>query len=290
MIQRLINSLKFRLFFGYCRKLESVKKKRLTRLDWSWEFRSDLPPLLMVTMEKDIPLLLYSLRSMRQFTAKPPVIWLAGDSGSCVEKLKSVVSCKTEGLKIFHWKSFFDELQPIEKRFVEVWKESRPWGGYARKFAVTVAANRKSAILLSDADVLWKGDFISRLEQMLKSNPTILAGRDYGYSYDRDVADALRAGIFSAPPLNCGFLYYSRNILPAALDANLYALAEPFAKNASTHIEQTLIAHAFQKSGGRLFETTEVATTLSDNFSLKEKVTCLVRHYAGAKDLFWRDA
>ncbi len=290
MIQRLKNSLKYRLFFGYCRSLEAAKKRRLTRLDWQGEFRSDVPPLLIVTMEKDIPLLLYSLKSMRQFTATPPVIWLAGDSDACVEKLKSVVACNTEALKIFHWKTFFDELRPIEKRFVEIWKESKPWGGYARKFAVTVAANRKSAILLSDADVLWKGDFLSHLERMLKSNPAILAGRDYDYSYDRNVAEALRSEIFSAPPLNCGFLYYSRNILPATLDANLYAAAEPFAKNASTHIEQTLIAHAFQKSGGRLFETTEVATTLSDNFSLKEKVTSLVRHYAGAKDLFWRDA
>lgn len=290
MIQRLKDSLKSRLFYANCRRLETRKKKRLTRLDWPQKFRDDVPPALIVTMEKDVPLLLYSLTSMRRFSEIPPELWIAGDSDACLEKLRTVLPVGQSGLKIFHWKTFSDELRPIEKRFVEVWKESKPWGGYARKFAVALAANRKSNILLSDADVLWKGDFLSELKRHLKSNPPILAGRDYDYSYDREVADALHSRIFSEPPLNCGFLYYSKDILGSTLNESMYAIAQPFAERASTHIEQTIIAQAFQLCGGKFFETKEVATTLEDNFCLKEKVTSLVRHYAGAKHLFWRDA
>ena len=290
MLQRLKNSLKYRLFFAYCRGLERTKKRQLTKLDWPGKFRDDLPPLVVVTSRKDIPLLLYSLRSLRDAAAAVPEVWLAGDSNESANGLKNAFPEPPKNLKIIHWELFFDELRPAEKRFVETWKNSKPWGGYARKFAVTLAANRKSAVLLSDADVLWKQDFLPRLEQLLGSNPTILAGLDHDYSYDREMAGALRSEIFSAPPLNCGFVYYSRDILGRTLNESVYAVAQSFAARASTHLEQTLIAHAFQMAGGQLFKTEEVAVTLADSFCLKEKVSSAVRHYAGAKVLFWRDA
>lgn len=288
-VNQLASSLKYRLFYGYCGRLERKKKSRLKELDWPDECRDDLPPLLIVTCQGDIPLLLHSLRSLRETQSAVPRLWLVGDSDEARRDLEKLFPA-AKNVRISHWKDFLDALAPTEKKFVETWVKSTPWGGYAKKFAATLGANRESAVLLSDADVLWKRDFIRHLEKMIAANPAILAGHDSAYAYDREVADALRSNIFSAPPLNCGFVYYSLGIFGETLRDPDYAVAQTFALNATTHLEQTLIAHAFQKSGGQFFRTEEVAATLADNFCLKEKVPAAVRHYAGAKHLFWRDA
>jgi hypothetical protein len=290
LLRRIKESLKYRLFYGYCRTLEKVKKRRLPALDWPEKARGDLPPLLIVTSEKDISLLLYSLHSLRAAATTVPELWLVGDSDEATARLRTVFSAAPRASSVFHWRQFFDELQSMERRFVETWADSKPWGGYAKKYATTVVANRKSAVLLSDADVLWKRDFFPRLQHLLRSNPPVLAGRDRAYSYDRDVAGALHADLFAAPPLNCGFMYYARGVVGRSMTGADYGLVHGYAAHASTHLEQTLIACIFQKAGGQFFGIEEVTTTLEDNFCMKEKVRADVRHYAGAKHLFWRDA
>jgi hypothetical protein len=59
---------------------------------------------------------------------------------------------------------------------------------------------------------------------------------------------------------------------------------------ATCHFEQTLIAFAFWKTGGQLFTPEEVLLTWDDNFHYRGRIRALVRHYAGCKQLFWRDA
>ncbi len=290
LVRRVRESLKFRLFFAYCRRLERRKRRCLPSVSWPSQVQPNLSPLLVVTCESDIPLLCYSLSSLQRTTSKLPELWLVGDSDQATDALQRQFDGAPASVRVGHWKNYHQQLRPLEQRFVNSWVNSKPWGGYARKFAVTVAANRQSAVLLSDADVLWKKDFLSTLQPLLAAQPSILAGHDEPYAYDRSLAEALQSRIFSAPPLNCGFVYYSRGVLDATLQEPEYKIAQQFAANATNHLEQTLIARAFEKAKGAYFHTAHVATTLADNFCLRENVHSEVRHYAGAKHLFWRDA
>ncbi len=173
---------------------------------------------------------------------------------------------------------------------MNAWEQSKPWGGYARKFAATIGANRQTSLLLSDADILWKRDLFPTLERLIKGRESILAGKDHAYSYDREVLSALECPeALARPPINCGFVYYAEGVLEKVLTADVFKAARRFVDNATTHLEQTLIAYAFHRAGGKYFDAAEVATTLDDNFRLREHVPCAIRHYAGAKHLFWRD-
>ncbi len=290
MLARIKRSLKFRLFYGYCRRLEKIKKTRRIELNLPNKFQKNFPPLFIVTCQNDIPLLRYSLHSLKKNSARIPAIWLVGDSDETTDELQKQFPPRGENLRVTHWNFFLKSLSKVEQRFVTSWEKSIPWGGYARKFAATIGANRTSAILLSDADVLWKRDF-SRLENLITPNSAIIASQDHAYSYDKNVVSTLDfPEAPSKPPINCGFIYYAKNILERALTDEVFQRVDSFAANASTHLEQTLIAYAFHKMHGSYFPTDEIATTLTDNFRRKENVVSTVRHYAGAKHLFWRDA
>ena len=156
---RLQQSLKFRLFRSYCNVFRVVKSGKLPRIDWK-PLDKTLPRLVTIVYPADIPLLVYSLRSLIRYGKTRPPLWIIGDSDNAYEALQEVFGDRTpEGLELWHWETLLQQLEPRYQHFIKTWENSGKWGVYSRKFAVTLAANSTADILISDADVLWHGNF-----------------------------------------------------------------------------------------------------------------------------------
>jgi phage pi2 protein 07 len=284
---KILTSLKWRFFYGYCRHLES-RKKDVSRIQ-KWEnVDPSLPLLATIVYAADVPLLDPCLFSLKRTHKRVPPLVLIGDSDeACVELKKRFGDAS---FSIVHWESLLAELPALEQTFVRTWMNSGRWGGYSRKFAITMALQRHGNLLISDADVLWFQDFFSNGSTWWKEG-RIQIGEDYNRAYDLEVADLLKEPrLRTDMPVNCGFVYYPKNSLDGVLTDEVFQTVMPHAAKATNHLEQTLIGYAFWQTGGRFFKTSDVATTLSDNFSIKRWNDSAVRHYAGAKHLFWRDA
>ncbi|MBH8555301.1 hypothetical protein I8751_23715 [Nostocaceae cyanobacterium CENA357] len=287
---KLKESIKYRVFYNYCNLLCFIKTLKIPHIDWK-PLDNSLPRFVAIAREADVPLLAYSIQSLMQHSISRPNIWLIGDSDAAYIKLQKWFANYPSDVKFWHWQTLHDELDQSYKNFIQTWLASGQWGGYAKKFAITLAANAHSDILLFDADVLWFGNFLSALQTIRQNHNTILAGQDYVQSYDLEVAEFLcNKKILEDKPLNCGLIYYPHSILFKIITINKVNNLIGYAKEATPHFEQTLIADAFWKSGGKWFSSDTVATTLIDNFQFKKQVYALARHYAGAKHLFWRDA
>lgn len=287
---KLQESLKFRSFYGYCNVLYLIKSLRAPHINWK-PLAPEVPRFVSIAREADIPLLAYSLKSLMQQVDSRPNFWLVGDSDTAYTKLQDWFSGCPSDVTLWHWQTLLEELDPSYQEFIKTWATSGKWGGYAKKFAITLAANAHSDILLFDADVLWFGDFPHTLQFIRQNTPTILAGKDYAQAYDIEVAKFLgEFRILEDEPLNCGLVYYPHRVLLETLTPDKITSLLSYAQTATTHFEQTLIAYAFWQSGGNWFSPDTVATTMSDNFRLRKSVHSLARHYAGSKHLFWRDA
>lgn len=284
-------SFRYRSFYSYCEFWRKIKSIRPPHIEWK-PLDSSLPRFVSIVYAADVPLLAYSLRSLMQQVDKRPNFWLIGDSDAAYAKLQSwLADSSPSDVKFWHWRTLLQELDPKYQTFINTWTNSGKWGGYAKRFAITLAANAHADILLFDGDVLWFGDFPSTLKSRRKNTPTIFAGKDYGRAYDSEVATFLGdARILTEEPLNCGVVYYPCGILSSILTPEKLIALLPYAERATNHLEQTIIAYAFWQSGGEWFDTATVATTMVDNFKYKRAVQSLARHYAGAKHLFWRDA
>jgi len=289
LLTRIARSVRSRAFYGYCDLLRRLKLdySKLTRWD---PVDATLPTLVAIVYDRDVPLLIKSLQSLaRQHPVLPPLI-LIGDSDAALALLKERIPAKLANVSLFHWEEELATLRPEEQRFVRDWLNSGKFGGYAKKFAITLAASRRGAILLSDADIIWFGPLLVRPEIKAAFNSHILIGKDYTRSYDAALADQLREQkIMAGPPINCGFVYYPQGVFDRVLTAADYERLAAYSLRATCHFEQTLIAFVFWKTDGRFFGPDEVVTTISDDFRYCGKTLGAVRHYAGCKHLFWRD-
>lgn len=284
-------SLKYRSVYRYCLFCRQLKKNRIPSIEWK-PLETSLPLFVSIVYEDDVNLLAYSLSSLMKYSEKRHIFWLIGDSDDAYLKLKRYfLDSSLPKVEILHWKNLLERLDPNYQTFIKTWMNSGKWGGYAKRFAITLAANAHSDILLFDADVLWYGDFPSTLQQLRQKTPRILAGKDYGQAYDREVAGFLDdPRILEQEPLNCGIVYYPCGMLLKVVTPELAIRLLPYAERATNHLEQTLVAYAFWQTGGQWFDSQTIATTMSDYLSFSNKVKALGRHYAGAKHLFWRDA
>lgn len=287
--RRIQESLKYRLFYGYCNLLYRFKTIYPPKIDWK-PLDTSLPIFVSIAREADVPLLAYSLKSLMQYANKSPQLWLIGDSDAAYNKLKEWIPDAPQGVELWHWETLLEKLDSNYQIFIKTWVSSGKWGGYAKKFAITLAANLHANIMLFDADVLWFGDFPSLLKSILLDKSIILASKDVSQAYDKEVANILDKRILTQQPLNCGVMYYPCGILQKTLSSNELISLLPHVKQATTHLEQTLIAYAFWQSQGTFFSTDIVLTTLEDDFKLTNKFVSTIRHYASVKHLFWRDA
>jgi hypothetical protein len=285
---RIVQSLRWRFFFGYCRQLEKWKKKKILVRTWECTASSSAP-LVSIVYLQDIWLLDRCLNSLAVTQKLRPPLILIGDSDQAHAELLRRFSC--EGITIHHWEKLLGTLAQKEREFVRTWLNSGRWGGYAKKFAITLALQRTGPLLLSDADVLWFTDILeSRFREWMALNQIII-GADYNRAYDLQVADQLQEPrLRTDVPVNCGFVYYPQGILDRALTAEVFEMLLPFAAKATNHLEQTIIGYAFWRTAGAWFSPTQLATTLKDDFAFRRSVDSAIRHYAGAKHLFWRDA
>lgn len=288
LAHRVRDGIKVRGFYAYCNALKYFKTLRLPEIRWRPLYAAQ-PKFVSIVRSDDVPLLIYSLKTLMEFAERRPPLLLIGDSDQALKSLRDALHGVPPEVEVCHWESLLAKLNSGYREFIAAWVASGKWGGYAKKFAVTLAANGEADIVVFDADVLWFGDFAFRLATLDPSR--ICAGQDYTYSYDKNVAHALGdSAIYAGAPLNCGLVYYPRATLgPILTDSKLTGMLR-FAEKATPHLEQTLIAHAFWRTEGKWFPPDVVATTMADQFRLRRGVIALARHYAGAKHLFWRDA
>jgi hypothetical protein len=286
---RIARSLRSRAFYAYCDALRWLKRGR-SKLE-KWEpVDPSLPTLVAIVYDRDVPLLIESLQSLaRHHPVLPPLI-LIGDSDAAFALLKERAPVKLAHVSLRHWEEDLATLQPQEQRFVREWQNSGKFGGYAKKFAITLANSRRGDIVLSDADIIWSGPLLVRPETRAAFNSHMVIAKDYVRCYDLELAALLEEEkIMAEIPINCGFVYYPRGIFDRVLTPADYERLAKWSRRATCHFEQTLIAFVFWKTDGRFFAPDEVVTTISDDFCYREKIWGAVRHYAGCKHLFWRD-
>ncbi|MBP0014392.1 MAG: hypothetical protein J7545_00760 [Roseofilum sp. SBFL] len=270
--------------------MKNIKAKKKPFIDWKPVDHS-LPKFIAIVRESDVPLLAYSLSTLMKQVITRPKFWLIGDSESAYTKLKLWFDNAPADVIFWNWLTLFKQLDTKSKVFIETWVNSGRWGGYAKKFAVTLAANAHSDTLIFDSDVLWFGDFVSALDILKYKHYPILAGKDYAQAYDLDLVKFLGDNrLLEGDPLNCGLVYYRHHIILDMLTPDDLMNLLPYAKAATNHLEQTIVAYIFWQSNGTWFDFSTVATTLSDQLNFRNKVQSIARHYAGAKHLFWRDA
>jgi hypothetical protein len=289
LFSRIARSLRSRAFYGYCDLLRWLKLD-LAKLN-QWEpVDLSLPTLVAIVYDRDVPLLVKSLQSLARNNPVLPPLVLIGDSDAAFALLKERVPAKLANVSLRHWEEELATLRPEEQRFVRDWLNSGKFGGYAKKFAITLATSRRTAILLSDADIIWSGPLLVRPETKAAFNSHIIVGKDYTRSYDAELAALLQEQkIMAEPPINCGFVYYPQGVFDRVLTPADYERLAQWSRRATCHFEQTLIAFVFWRTDGKFFGPDEVVTAISDDFCYRKKIQGAVRHYAGCKHLFWRD-
>jgi len=288
LIGKTLNSLKWRIFYALCRSKERGKKKQEVLTHWKCT-DAGAPPLVCIVYEADIYLLDRCLFSLQKTQKLIPPLILIGDSDGAFRELQRRFSF--ESVTILHWSELMLRLSELEQLFVRTWLDSGRWGGYSKKFAITLALQREKAFLLTDADVLWFSDILGAELRRWEVSGKIRLGEDYNRAYDLDVVRQLGEDRLALDkPINCGFVFYPKNSLDALLFPETFKLLLPFAQNASNHLEQTIIGYAFWRGAGIFLTPAQLQTTMEDNFRFSRGTGSVVRHYAGAKHLFWRDA
>ncbi len=289
LLKRIARSLRSRTFYGYCDTLRRIKSRPVKLSEWQ-PVDESLPRLVAIVYDRDVPLLIKSLQSLALHHSTLPPLTLFGDSDRALALLKECLPASPGAVVICHWEEALATLQPAEQTFIRKWLASGKFGGYAKKFAITLAASRRENILLSDADIIWFSPLLDANKGEAFFDSQIVIGLDYTRSYDSDVASFLgESKIMTEPPINCGFVFYPQGVIDRVLNSRNYEALTAWAAHATCHFEQTLIAYVFWKTGGRFFAVNEVATSISDDFCYRNKIRAAVRHYAGCKHLFWRD-
>jgi hypothetical protein len=288
MISRIRSSLQWNLFFSYCRFLERRKAKRGLLRPWKAASLSASAVMGAIVYLKDIPVLLNSLRSIQQHHTELPRLIIYGDTVEALEMLRQLLGGEPD-VETRYWEEAFAQLTKTEAEFIRTWQGSGRWGGYAKKYAITLALQKQHDLILTDGDVLWFEPQLPAFSEKLRGQKMWI-GEDYMRSYDFPAGQTLgEERLQSATPVNCGFVLYPRGVLSEHISQSNYQALMPNARAAGNHLEQSLVATAFWRSGGNILEKRELATTMSDNLSWRSRVQCAVRHYAGGKHLFWRD-
>lgn len=289
ILSKLHGSWQWRSSFAYYGLLRWWKSAKNPPIAWKTPDRG-APRLVSCVYEADVPLLRHCLKTLHENNGRPPAALLAGDSPEAVRALQRAFAGGMDYVEIVYWQDLLKTLPPQSAEFVRAWLEGGPFGGYARKFAVTLAANARESIVMCDADVLFGGDFYAALKDFSGGGAPMAAGEDYRASYDLKAAEWLEEPrILGDKALNCGMVYYRHGVLNGILTGDFLEKALPLTRPADNHLEQTLIAYVFWKSGGAFFPWTMLETTLEDNLKWRKGLNSLARHYAGGKHLFWRD-
>lgn len=286
---RLKNSWRWRSSFAYYGFLRRLKSRKNPAISWKTPDPA-APRLVSCVYAADVPLLRQCLKTLHETNSRPPAALLAGDSPEAVDALRKAFSDGGGKVEIVFWENLLEKLPEQSRKFIRAWLNGGAFGGYAKKFAVTLAANQDEALVMCDADVLFGGDFFAALKGCLSGKDGMVAGEDYRASYDLKAVNLLdEPRILGGRPLNCGMVYYPRGVLGSLLTEAVLEKALPLADPADNHLEQTLVAYAFWRSGGSFFPRTMLETSLEDNLKWRKGLGSLARHYAGGKHLFWRD-
>lgn len=237
-----------------------------------------------------MPLLHYSLMSLNRVEPSMPPIILIGDTNEATDTMRKRFSFLGDSVEILSGEELRSQLDLDFQRFIEKWRGQRPFGGYAKKMGATFGLNLTRSFILADADVLWRKQVYDDLLSVIADGERIVFSEDIGPAYDPELDRKMEGPKLSEiPPLNCGFIYYPRGILRNSISGPDLGLLEASCAPAHSHFEQTIIAKIAARTGGYRFSMDLIETTLKDRLSFRDQSTGAVRHYAGAKDLFWRD-
>lgn len=279
-----------RIFATYCNILRRLKCARPPKIAWK-ELNEKLPLFASIVRAGDVPLLYYSIKYLMQNSACRPRMLLVGDSERALETLKEWFSDCPADILMVDWREYLAKLDESERRFIMAWLLSGPWGGFAKRFATAWALNKEKDVLFFDADILWHTDFPSALLKILDKDNTIHASQDWQPAYHEKLAHEMgEPRILKGAPINVGLIYYPQGLLPCVLTKDFLAKMLPFVEWASYHTEQTLLAYIFWRMNGKFFDENFVGITIADNLKLRKTDRFPIRHYAGTKHLFWRDA
>jgi len=289
LLSRFKKSAQYRIYFSYYRWLRARKIKKMKPFELPAKKDDLLPDLVFVVQTSDIPLLHWSLRSMCQCESVRGNLVLIGDTDASVKALTKHFNFLKD-IEILSGEKLVNDL-PVEiQRILAKWRASRPFGGYAKKFGATLALNLKRSFILSDADVLWHQSAWSDLLHSLGNGEKVVASEDVQPAFDPQTDDLLEgSSVYASKPLNCGFIYYPERSLIDHWKSTDTVVIEGLAEKAHSHLEQTIIAKLAGRGGLSLFPITLVETSQNDIFCFTGQTLGKIRHYAGAKDLFWRD-
>lgn len=278
-----------RAFFLECRRRERRKRARLEPFPCPDQPDCSLE-VAVVVRHSDVALLHYCLKTLFSHERVAPQLTLIGDSDDATLRLREHFAFLKRSIEIRSGPALIAGLEAPTSAFIRRWEKSQPFGGFARKFGATLALNAERSFLLIDADVLWFGPWLEALLERT-GNERILASIDYQHSYDSAVNELLPGGdLFAHPPINCGVIYYPRGVFSKHLKPDEMAQLESLTQNAHPHLEQAIIGKVFLRSSGDYLEKQWVTTHMRDAFRLRPEKSHLLRHYAGAQHLFWRDA
>lgn len=247
---------------------------------------------VIVCTDEDVDLVAWQLLSWSQQACRPSRLTLVGDGPEAVARMQRYFGPGGESWEIRSTAELLGMVDGEAGNFIRTWERSRPFGGYARKFAATWVLQEEGDILLLDADVLVFAEFFGRLAELIRASPyrPILAGVDFAPAYDRELVEKLGdVRLRQDAPLNCGVVWYRRQALHRVLADPLFEEIAGFADPADNHLEQTLVAYAFWQCGGAFLQEEDLVTTTRDQWLVRSDVCSRARHYAGAKPLFWRD-
>lgn len=279
-------SLKYRLFYGWCRFLEKAKSSRteLPRVSHA----SDLGTMITLCGRREVPYLAASLATLAKAHGAVPKITVYADSADTLQSLETRLGSCLPAISLQSWDTVTRLLPEAHGAFVDAVLRNGRQPVLVKKLAVLLATNLQEHTLFVDTDVLWNAALLPRIME----HPNVARmGLDWQRAYDPVLEAVVDVeGLLSKhPPLNSGFIYFPKLTLVQALEEPAVLSLIPHAAAFGWHGEQTLVAHAFLKLGGKLFDPAEVATTAEDNFRLRSSVVSSARHYAGCKHLFWRD-
>lgn len=291
LLNRVKRHIQWRAFVSYCEFLRKIKCLKPVKIAWK-TLDKDLPIFICTTREADVPMVYYNLKSLMENAKARPPIWLFADSDPAYYKLQNWLSDRPPDIKIYKWQDLFIKLKPIEKSFIQSWLSSGCNAGYAKKFSVILAMNSDNDILSCDADVLWFGDFFSVFQRLKATDNTVYLGKDYVSAYDTKVIESLdEPKISKGEPINGGFVYYPQGVFLRILTPDILTKLTPLVGLTKTpHVDQAIMSYIFWRSGGRFFASDVLATTIVDVCRIKKQTQTLLRHYAGAQYMFWRDA
>lgn len=288
LTSRARESLKYRLFFSWCRLLEKHKSSRTAIPHVPYE--AELPRIITLCGSREIPYLTASLASLALSHGALPSVTVYADSRSTYKALEKTpaLASHAPAISLREWDSDMATLPEAHVLFIRSVLQHGRQPVLVKKLAVLLGSNLQGQTFFVDSDVLWREPLLNNFGN---GGTAAKMGLDWQRAYDASLEAAVdpHGLLKSHPPLNSGFIYFSPGTLQEVLTESLFSSLVPHAPSFGWHGEQTLVAFAFLKLGGTLFTRQELATTAEDNFRIRSTVRSAARHYAGCKHLFWRD-